>query len=447
MLGRLIVKSLWRERSRTALIVLSVATAAALFSAFLNISFTVTEEMAKELRSFGANILLVPKSEPLEVEIGGLRFVSPEESAYLEETDLGKLKTIFWKHNVVAFTPFLSRMVEVDGERVQLVGTWFENEIIVPEGKRFFTFASGVRKEVAPEKGTFRTGLKSLSRWWRVEGDWPSDEEGVLIGSVLARRLKVGIGMSVRVSHEGKSLLLPIRGIAQTGGTEEEKIFVNLSSAQSLFSVPGKVEKVQVSALVTPDNALALRANRVGPASLPPEEYETWYCTPYLGSIIHQLEEAVPNAKGKAIRQVSEAEGAFLTKMRLTFVLVAAVALFVASLAVMATMVTAVFERRQQIGLMKALGAEKSQVGLLFLLEGSVSGLLGGLLGYGAGLALARFLLARTFSMTGAGLVLPLQWVILPCTLLLAVGVALTGAFFPVREAMRLDPVRTLRGT
>jgi putative ABC transport system permease protein len=446
MLGRLIVKSLWRERDRTALIVLSVATAAALISAFLNISFTVTEEMAKELRSFGANILLVPKGEPLEVEIGGLRFVSPEESAYLEEADLAKLKTIFWQHNVVAFAPFLSRMVEVDGERVLLVGTWFEKEIVVPEGKRFFAFASGARKEVAPGKGTFRTGLKSLSRWWRIEGSWPSDEEGVLIGSALARRLKLGIGMRVRVSYGGRSLLLPIRGIAQTGGTEEEKIFVDLGFAQTLFGIPGKVEKVQVSALVTPDNALALRANRIGPASLPPEEYETWYCTPYLSSIVYQIEEAIPNAKGKAIRRVSEAEATFLGKMRLTVVFTAAVALLVASLGVMATMVTAIFRRRQEIGLMKAMGAEEKQLRLLFLLEAAISGLVGGLVGYSGGLALTRLLSAGAFILAGSYLSVAFQAIIFLVTLVVGVGVALVGSFFPVREAARLEPVRTLRG-
>ncbi len=448
MLVRLVGKSLWRQKSRTLLVLLSVGTAATLVSAFLSIAFTITERMAQEMRSFGANILLVPKAEPLEVEIGGLKYVAPEEAAYLDEADLAKIKTIFWRHNIVSFAPFLSRVVQVQGRPVLLVGTWFEREVSIPQSRRLFTFAGGSKREVAAEEGAFHAGVRILAPWWRVEGRWLREgEEGILLGSALARELKVGVGTSIGLAYERRLALVPVRGIVRTGGVEEEQIFADLRFAQRLFGLPEKLDKVQVSALVTPDNALAVRADRVSPAKLPPEEYETWYCTPYLGSILHQLEEAVPNARGKAIRQVSEAEGAFLAKMRLTFVLVAAAALFVASLAVMATMVTAIFERRQQIGLMKALGAEKSQVGLLFLLEGSVSGLLGGLLGYGAGLALAQFLLARTFSMTGAGLALPLQWVILPCTLLLAVGVALTGAFFPVREAMRLDPVRTLRGT
>jgi len=447
MLGRLLAKSLWRGKARTALVVLSVATASTLVSAFLNIAFTVTEEMAKELRSFGANILVVPKSEPLEIAIGGLRFVAPEESAYLEEADLPWLKTTFWRHNIVGFAPFLSRMVEVEGEQALMVGTWFDREIPIPEGRRFFAFANGSRREVAPDKGTFRTGLKSLSRWWQVEGQWPrEDEDGILIGSGLARTLGVGIGGNIRVALEERSAVLPVRGIARTGGEEEEQIFVHLKLAQELFSLPGKAEKVQVSALVKPDNALAARANRIGPANLPPEEYETWYCTPYLGSVSYQIEEVIPNAKAKAIRQVSEAEGAFLGKMRLTFIFVVAMAVLVASLAVMATMVTAIFERRQEIGLMKALGADAKQVRLLFLVEAGLTGIGGGILGYLGGLALAQLLSVRTFSLAGFGLSLSSQAAILPITLLIAVGVALLGSFFPAKEAMRLEPVKTLKG-
>jgi putative ABC transport system permease protein len=446
MLARLLAKSLWQKKSRTTLIILSVATASALVSSFLTLAFTITEYMAKELRSFGANILLVPRAEPLEVEIGGLKYVAPEESAYVEEADLPKIKTIFWMHNIVALAPFVSRIVEVDGKKALLVGTWFEKEIPIPEGKRLFTFARG-RREVDPVKGTFRTGVKSLNPWWKVEGRWVEDDEAaVLIGSALAQKLGFGIGGLIRVSYEGKSALLPIRGIVRTGGLEEEQIFVPLKFAQELLGLAGKVEKVQVSALVTPDNVLAVRANRIGPSNLPPKEYETWYCTPFLSSVIYQLEEAIPAAKGKAIRQVSEAEGAFLGKMRLTFFLVAAVAVLVASLGVMATMVTTIFERRSEIGLMKALGAEAKQIGLLFLLEGGLAGLVGGLLGYFGGLALPPLLAGRTLSVPNSGPSLSLQGIIFTVTVIIAVAVAFLGAFFPVREAVRQEAVKTLKG-
>lgn len=447
MLTRLLAKSLWEQKSSSALVLLSVASAAALFSAFLNLAFHITEEMAKEFRAFGANILLVPRSEPLEIGIGGLRYVMAEESAYLEEADLPRLKAVFWRHNIVAFAPFLSRVVEIEGKRALLVGTWFDREIVIPESKGLFTFSSGARRQIEPGVKSFRTGLRSLSRWWRVDGRWPGeDERGVLIGVRLAGELGITADRVVKLSHESRSVLLPVLGIVQTGGVEDEQLFVRLELAQTLFGLPGKVESVKVSALVTPDNALALRAARVGPAHLPPQEYETWYCTPYLSSIIYQLEEAMPSAKGKAIRRVSEAEGAFLVKTRLTFGLMVAVALLAGSLGVMATMVTAIFERRREIGLMKALGADRRQVGLIFLLQAGVGGLGGGALGYLGGVGLARYLAARAFLTAGFDPSVSSQGIILATTLILAVGMALLGSFLPVRQAMRLEPIRGLRG-
>lgn len=445
MLVRLLVKSLWKRKGKAVLVTFSVAAAAALISAFLSVAFQITEEMARELRSFGANIVLVPAAEPLEVELGGLKVASSGEEAYLDESELPRIKTIFWRHNITAFAPSLSRMVKADGARVLLVGTWFDKELSIPEAKRSFSFGGSVKK-IAPVQGAIRTGIRTVAPWWQVEGRWPGDEEeGALVGSALARRLKAEVGGTIRLSYETRKRVVPVRGIVRTGGAEEDEIIVPLRLAQNLLGLGGKVDKVRVSALVTPDNALAARASRIGPANLPPQEYETWYCSPYLSSIIYQLQEAIPASKGKAVRQVSEAEGSFLFKMRFTFALVAAVALLVAAFGVMATMVASILERRQEIGLMKALGAEPRQIRLLFLLEGGWCGLAGGLVGYLCGLALARLLLSQTFAASGGNLPPSLQGAILLVALVVAGGAATLGSFFPVRGAVRLDPVKTLR--
>ena len=127
--------------------------------------------------------------------------------------------------------------------------------------------------------------------------------------------------------------------------------------------------------------------------------------------------------------------------------LTVALALLAASLGVMAAMMTAIFERRQEIGLMKALGADGKQISLFFLLEGGISGFFGGVLGYFGGLAFARLLAARTFSLASFSLPLSLQGVILFTTLILAVGLAVVGSFLPMREATRLEPIRAMRGS
>jgi putative ABC transport system permease protein len=442
MLWRLLRRSIQERLGHAILAVLAVAAGAALAAALLGVAFEIRERMAKELRAFGANILVVPKGEPLEVSVGSLRHVAPRDEAYLAESDLARVKTIFWRHNIVSLVPFLSRTVEVRGERVLLVGTWFEKEIQIPRGQRQFSFATGGRREVASAEGRWRTGLRSLATSWQVEGAWVEEGTGeALVGRALATRLGLRPGQTVEVRAQGRSARFLVRGILRTGGIEEDQVVVELARVQALFDLPDKVEKVQVSALVTPDNALALRARKVGAARLPPNEYETWYCTPYLDSILFQIEEALPGAKGKAIRQVAEAEEAFLGRVTLAFALISAVGLLAATLAVAATMARAMFERRREVGLMKALGGERRQIALLFLLEAALTGLAGGGLGYFLGTGLAGMIGVWVFAAPTVA-----EPLLLPAILGVAVGIALLGVLVPLRDALRVRPVVTLRG-
>lgn len=443
MLLRILRRSFERRKGRIALAVLAVAFGAALATALLAISLDITDKMGKELRAFGANIVAAPKQRALAVEIAGMRYTTASQAAYLNESDLPKLKTIFWRHNIVGFAPFLSGAVDVNGRQVLLVGTWFEKEIAIPTSKRQIALPGGAAREVTPEGKTFTTGMKSIAPWWKIEGAWidaASAERGVIVGSALAKQWQVRVGDALRVAYRDRGYAFVIVGIASTGGFEENQIFVDLATAQNIFDLPGKVEKVQISALVKPDDALALRAKR-DPRSLPPEDFVTWYCSPYIDAVTFQVEEVLQGGEAKPIRQVAEAEGAFLSKLGLTLALVTVVALAVSALGVMATMTATVMERRTEVGLMKAIGGEDLAIALQFLLEATLCGILGGIIGFVAGLALATFVGRFVFADDIA-----LNPMILPISLGLAIAVAILGSLVPVRQAMRVDPVVTLRG-
>ncbi len=441
MLWRLVARSMQQRAGQTALILLTVTLGAALAGALLGVAFQVRERMATELRAFGANILVVPRSEPLEVAVGSLRYVAAQEAAYLEESDLPALKTIFWRHNIVAIAPFVSGTVEVGGREALLVGTWFRKAVRIPEGPRQFAFAAGGRRDVPAADGQWTTGVRTLAPSWRVDGAWVEDGSGgAVVGRALASRLGLRPGDEVVARAGTRSARFTVRGILQTGGIEEDQILVELARAQALFGLPGKVEKVQVSALLTPDNALAARARKAGPERLSPEDYETWYCTPYLDAVLYQIEESLPGARAKAVRQVSEAEAAFLGKVTLVFALVSAVGLAAATLGAGATMARTVFERRREVGLMKALGADPRAIALLFLLEAGIAGLGGGSLGALAGTALARAVGVAVFATPIAPHLL-----LVPAILVVAVGIALLGIALPLRHALRIEPAMTLR--
>ncbi len=169
--------------------------------------------------------------------------------------------------------------------------------------------------------------------------------------------------------------------------------------------------------------------------------YDRWYCSPYPQSIAYQLQEAIPHSHVEQIRQVAQNEGAILTRIEGLIFLITLAALLASALAVSAAMATAIFERRAEVGLMKALGAGRLAVATVFFAEAALLALLGGLVGFVVG-----GLLAREIGQTIFNSQIAIQPVLLPVILAIAVLVTFSGSAVAIRRAVGLDPVFALRG-
>jgi putative ABC transport system permease protein len=428
MLTRLVSCSMMRRRRRKLLTLLAVTLGIAVTTAVATIALDVGDRVGRELRSFGANIALTPVADSLPVTLGGVDYHPAGIGAILSEADLTKLKKIFWRNNIMAFAPFLDVPVEANGRRVTLVGTWFDHELRVDKSE------------------VFRTGLKLLHPGWRVASEWPADDDpsGCLLGSRLARALNVQSGgeISLRVdaaagpSTKSSAAALNVRGILETGGEEDDQIFVPLAVAQKLAGLEGKFRRAEISALTKPQDAFA----RSDVTKLSAEEFDRWYCTPYVSAICYQIQQAIPAAEAKPIYRVAETEGNILNRVGGLMALLAAAALVTSALAVASMMLATVLERRAEIGLFKSLGASDARVATIFLLEAFVVGLLGGLAGYFAG-----SLMAQRLGMVVFGIPAEINWVILPAALALALVVTLAGSALPLARGLRLSPVAVLR--
>jgi putative ABC transport system permease protein len=426
MFFRIVSDSFTRKPRRKVLTAVALALGMAVATATLEVALDVGDRLAREFRSLGANLLVTPAADSLPLEIGGVDYRPVDAGAYLPAADLGKLKTIFWRNNIMGFAPFLDVPVDAapgglqEVSREELLGTWYSHSVSIPTG------------------GAFTTGISATAPFWHVEGGWFADasQEGV-VGVDLAQRLHLRPGSKVKVDAGGRTHTLTIAGIVSTGGREDNAILAPLEIAEDLAGRPGEYRRLLVSALTKPADAFSQR----DPATMTPAEYDRWYCSPYISSISHQIQQQLPGVEVRAIRQVAEGEGRILTRVSGLMWLVTIAALFAAALAVGATSATTVLERRSEIGLMKALGASRRAVSAFFVAEQLFLALVGGALGYALGIFLARALGIGIF-----GVAPELRWILLPIVLVLAGAVALVGSLLPLGHASRVDPAPVLRG-
>jgi putative ABC transport system permease protein len=419
MFVRLVYESFRRQKRRKLLAGAAIALGVTVATAMIAVATDIGDKINRELRTIGANLLVTPEEDTLDVEIGGVNLKPPSDGAFLNEADLPKIKGTFWHNNITGFAPMLpvNVAVERDGktEDLTLLGTYFA-------------------KKISFGKEEFTTGVRSTHPWWKVSGTWPDDNSrDVLVGERLAAKLSVTAGDTIEVSERH----LRVSGILSTGGSEDDQIVGPIALAQEILGRPGAVRRVYVSAITKPEDAFARR----DPRSMSGAVYDRWYCSPYPQSIAFQLQEAIPHSHAEQIRQVAQNEGAVLTRIEGLIFLITLAALFASALAVSAAMAAAIFERRAEVGLMKALGAGRFGIASIFFAEATLLALVGGLVGFAAGGLLARQIGRSIFDSQ-----ITISPVLLPVILAIAVMVTFAGSAAAIRNAVRLDPVFALRG-
>lgn len=431
MFVRLITDSFKRQPRRKLLTTVALALGTAIATATLTVALDVGDRLAREFRSLGANLLVTPEADTLPLEIGGVDYRPVDSGVFLSDAELGKLKTIFWRNNVIGFAPFLDVPVTVNSaspstangaSRATLIGTWYRHDVAIPSGG-----------------GVFSTGVAATNPGWQVDGRWFRDDSGheVVVGANFARRAGIKTGEMLDIRAAGASAQLMVTGIVSTGGQEDDAILAPLAIAQQLSGKPAQYRRLLVSALTKPEDTFSQR----DPRSMNPAEFDRWYCSPYISSISRQIQEQLPGVSVRPIRQVAEGEGQILSRVQSLMWLVTFAALLAAALAVASTAGTTVLERTAEVALMKALGARRSLVGAFFLGEQWFMAIVGGLLGYTAGMGLAHAVGQSIFGVSPST-----RLILLPVILGIAAAVATAGSLLPLRKVMRLDPAPALRG-
>lgn len=452
---RMVARSLARQIKKRVLIAVVVCLSACVSVAMLSVVYDVGDKINAELSSYGSNIIVQPKSNAVVNDLYASRTKSAysnsqssqssqssqtladaeseESTAFLKESDAAKIKMIFWAFNITNFAPKLTIYANLKENLkanstsktvVPIVGTWFNRKLALASGE------------------TTVVGVQGMRSWWKMlEGRFPRDfKHEAAVGMNLAKSHNLKVGQQIKLARSGRQISLKIVGIYDSGDSDNNAIYADSSEAQSLANKPNMVEAIEVKALTTPENDLARKAAK-NPAALSQEEWETWYCTAYPSSITYQIEEVIPGAVVKQVRQVSAMQGSVLNKTRAVMVLMTALSLIAAAVAVANLMAAAISERSGELALLKALGARDGAVARLMLMETAVIACVGAFIGMIAGFGVAQVIGFGVFgsAISLRPMVFVLVFVLLAITVLAAAGSS-------IRSILHVRPAEVLHG-
>ena len=377
----MITGSIFRRLSRMLIALLAIAIGATVLSGLVTIYYDVPRQMGKELRSYGANMLLVS---------------SGTESFTMKDFEEAKKKIP--EENITGLSPFRYQNVKINHQPFMAAGTDFDQ-------------------------------VKKTSPYWYITGSFPEKEGEVLLGQSVASTIGASEGNEITMAIGDSSEMssnsfdadknkvekkFKVSGVLQTGGSEEEVIYMSMENLNSITENDDRLDVVECSISGNSDQ---------------------------LKKYAEAISNAVPSVKPEIVKRLADSENTVLGKLQSLVWIVTLVVLILTMVCVATTMMAVVAERKKEIGLKKALGASNKEIVSEFLGEGLFLGLLGGLFGVVLGYFFAQAVSINVFARS-----ISFQPLIAPITIIVSFLVTGLACLLPVRSTIDIDPALVLKG-
>lgn len=424
MFFRMLLSAVFRRRSRAVMAVVASLVGAATLSCLAMICIAVPQQMNQEMRAYGANLIVTP----------------------LADSENGK-------------SGIDDAMVEHTTEMVSAKGS-----------EKHATYRyENVRVNAAPYvmAGVNPAQVRNLNHHWVVDGSWPSAGK-VLVGRDVADAMGLKVGGSITIGYRASDNAASsgqasqpgtdgTDGTAQsgTGGTSDGQTSSGSTGAQQTqnghvssdimdtsgteFRVAGIVDTGGSEDSII--YALAGDVDKLTGSTRGVDVIEYSSGASDLTALVNSINDMTSmHVKAQQVTKITASDTRVITMLQTLFWIVSLVVLVFTLVGVGTTISSIVSQRRNEIGLRKALGASSHAIGVEFYVESAVYGLLGGLLGTATGYGMARWLCATVFERS-----IGFNWWLAVVSVVFGALVAVVASIPPVHRATRIDPAVVLR--
>jgi len=376
------VTNLRRRKARAAFLIAGLLIGVATVVALVSLTQSMTGQTKANLQSFGANILVAPRSKDVALNYGGISVGGVSVGAQaIQESDVARIDTIPDHASISVVAPELVGPVKVKGSRVLLMGV----------------------RPAAEFK---------LKRWWSVgTGRPPANGREIVAGAKAARALGLTMGDYVHIGGRR----FTVTGILRpTGAQDDDLLIADLSAAQHVLHKPGQVTMIEVAAL---------------------------YAGAPVSDIAAQIAAVMPGTKVTTMQEAVKGRMHAVDQFRSFSYAIVGVVIVIEALVVFVTMMGSVAERTHEIGVFRAIGFRRTHITRLILIEALIASVLAGVLGYLAGMGTTYVVLplvAHSAEVTWTPF-------LGPAALALAVLIGALASLYPALRAGKLDPTEALR--
>ena len=388
-----VVKDTLSRRRRVLYTAFGVAIGVAAVVAVLTIARSGEQRIYSEIDKYGPNMMVMPAINDMDLRLGDLRLGTlAVGETYIPEDKLPEIRLI------------------ADGAIREALGIQDEADIATIAPKLYIdTTVNGTSIMVVGFDPEQERAIKS---WWNLSsGRYPEQPDEAILGAKAKSAL--GVDPGGRIALGGREVTV-VGVLGETGSQDDYQMFAPLEMVQQAFGKEGLISSMDIRAL----------------CSACPVE-----------TIADAINSAIPGVRAVAVRQIADTEMNLVKKVNRFMLALAGITLVVGAFGVVNAMMSSVHERTRDIGIMKTVGASRSQILRTFVYEAIAVGLAGGITGYVAGVLLSDVLGPLIFD--GRTIKYEPQY-LLPA-LGLAVLMAVVASVYPAFRAQQIRVADSLR--